>query len=93
MKRDDAARFGFLLGIPAIILSGLLELKEMLAHGLGAAELSSLAVGLVSSTVVSYLAIAWLVKFLQTHSTWVFICYRLVFGISLILLAANKLIR
>src|SRR5262249_15335634 len=60
LKRADAARFSFLLGIPAIILSGLLELKEMLSQGLDQAHSVDLAIGLIISTIVSYLSIAWL---------------------------------
>ena len=86
MKRADAARFSFLLGIPAIMLSGLLELKHMLEDGLGDAGAASLAVGLIVSTVVSYLSIVWLLRFLQNHSTWVFVLYRLIFGITVIVL-------
>lgn len=80
LNRPDAARFSFLLGIPAIVLSGILELKEMLSTGLGDAGYASLGVGLVVSAIVSYLSIAWLIKFLQNHSTWCFVIYRLIFG-------------
>jgi undecaprenyl-diphosphatase len=89
IKREDAARFSFLLGIPAITLSGLLELKELISHGLSDNGIASLAVGLITSLVVSYLAIAWLIKYLQKHSTWVFIVYRMIFGIGVLLFAFN----
>lgn len=92
LRREDAARFSFLLGIPAIVLSGLLELKSMLEHGLHGQSPSSLGVGLLFSTVVSYVAIWWLLNFLKTHSTKVFIVYRLVFGVAVIALAASGLI-
>ncbi len=91
-KRDEAARFSFLLGIPAIILSGLLELKHMLEHGLEGSGLINLGVGLLVSTIVSYAAIWWMLKFLKTHSTLVFVIYRLLFGISLIWLTASGVI-
>jgi undecaprenyl-diphosphatase len=42
-------------------------------------------VGIVSSAVVSWLAIAWLLRFLQHHSTWVFVIYRLCFGVAILL--------
>lgn len=93
LKRQDAARFSFLLGIPAIVLSGLLELKEMLHGGLEGAAMSNLLIGLMVSTVVSYAAIAWMLKYLQKHSTWVFVVYRLFFGISVLILAFNSIIR
>lgn len=88
-KRDEAARFSFLLGIPAIVLSGLLELKDMLKSGLGDAAMSGLIVGLVVSTIVSYLAIWWMLKFLKNHSTIIFVIYRLIFGAVTIWLAST----
>ncbi len=42
--------------------------------------------GILSAAVVSWLAIAWLLKFLQTNSTWPFVIYRLVFGVVLLAL-------
>jgi undecaprenyl-diphosphatase len=51
--------------------------------------LTSLVVGLVSSTVVSYLSIAWLIRYLQQHNTWIFVGYRLIFGVSLLLLSMS----
>lgn len=92
MKRADAARFSFLLGIPAITLSGLLELKDMVEHGLGDAAMSSLVVGLIVSAVVSYLSIAWLLRYLQNHSTIFFVAYRIIFGASVIALAQMAMI-
>jgi undecaprenyl-diphosphatase len=91
LKRAEAARFSFLLGIPAVTLAGLLELYHMVKDGLGSDStgLTSLAVGLVSSTVVSYLSIAWLIRYLQQHNTWIFVGYRLIFGVSLLLLSMS----
>ena len=80
LERSVGARFSFLLGIPAITLAGLVELKDLLSQGLTEASLLPLLVGVLSSAVFSYLAIAWLLRFLQTQSTWVFVWYRLVFG-------------
>ena len=93
LKRQDAARFSFLLGIPAIVLSGLVELWEAIKSGLGANSMIDLGLGLVVSAVVSYLAIAWLLKYLQMHSTWVFVVYRLLFGATIIVLSSASLIR
>ncbi len=82
-KRPDAARFSFLLGIPAITLAGLVELKDAFTEP-SAGGVLPLMVGIVSAAVVSWLAIDWLLKFLQRHSTWVFVIYRLLFGILLL---------
>lgn len=89
MKRDEAARFSFLLGIPAIVLSGLVELKHISSHALSGESMTSILVGLAAATVVSYAAIWWMIRFLKTHSTVVFIIYRLLFGIGVIALAMN----
>ncbi|NDG73852.1 MAG: undecaprenyl-diphosphate phosphatase [Synechococcaceae bacterium WB8_1B_136] len=87
-RRADAARFSFLLGIPAITLAGLVELKDAFSQPLSGGALP-LLVGIVSAAVVSWLAIAWLLRFLQNHSTWWFVGYRLVFGLSLLLFAGR----
>jgi undecaprenyl-diphosphatase len=93
LKRAEAARFSFLLGIPAVTLAGLLELYHMAQDGLGGdTGMTSLAVGLVSSTVVSYLSIAWLIRYLQQHNTWIFVGYRLIFGVSLLIMSMNGMI-
>ena len=83
-KRSDAARFSFLLGIPAISIAGLVELKEAFSQPVAGGVLP-LLVGIASSAVVSWLAIAWLLRFLQNHSTWWFVGYRLLFGLALLL--------
>ncbi|MCA9800406.1 MAG: undecaprenyl-diphosphate phosphatase [Cyanobacteria bacterium HKST-UBA02] len=93
LNRADAARFSFLLGIPAIVLSGLVELKELFEVGIGDSGLPALAIGLVASTVVSYLAIDWMIKFLEKHSTWVFVVYRVIFGIAVIAASSMHLIK
>ena len=88
-RRADAARFSFLLGIPAITLAGLVELKDAFSQPASAGPVP-LLVGILSSAVVSWLAIAWLLRFLQKHSTWWFVGYRLLFGLAL-LLGAGRL--
>jgi undecaprenyl-diphosphatase len=84
LERETAARFSFLLGIPAITLAGLVELKDLLSVGLSAAAIVPLVAGVISAGVFSYIAIAGLLRFLKTQSTWVFIWYRLVFGIAIL---------
>ena len=77
--RETAARFSFLLSIPAIAASGLLELKEAM-HKLPAGSYGSLAVATVVSGVVGYASIWFLLRYLRTHSTGVFIVYRVIVG-------------
>jgi undecaprenyl-diphosphatase len=82
--RETAARFSFLLSIPAILASGLLELKKAI-HILPDGSYGALLVGTLASAVVGYASIWFLLRFLRTHSTGIFIGYRLIIG-SLILL-------
>ena len=77
--RETAARFSFLLSIPAIAASGLLELKEAM-HKLPAGSYGSLGVATVVSGVVGYASIWFLLRYLRTHSTGVFIVYRVIVG-------------
>ncbi len=88
LERETAARFSFLLGIPAISLSGLVELlgliKDVQQGNIANSEMLTLLAGIVSSAIFSYLAIAWLVEFLKTQSTWVFVWYRVIFGIAIL---------
>jgi undecaprenyl-diphosphatase len=87
-RRAEAARFSFLLGIPAITLAGLVELKEAFSEPISGGVLP-LLVGIASSALVSWLAIAWLLRFLQNHSTWWFVGYRLFFGAGVIVWATR----
>lgn len=77
--RETAARFSFLLSIPAIAASGLLELKEAIEK-LPAGSYGSLAVATIVSGAVGYASIWFLLRFLRTHSTGVFIVYRVIVG-------------
>jgi len=79
LTRETAARFSFLLSIPAIAASGLLELKEA-TEKLPAGSYGSLAVATVVSGAVGYASIWFLLRFLRTHSTGVFIVYRVIVG-------------
>jgi undecaprenyl-diphosphatase len=86
--RETAARFSFLLSMPAIAASGLLELKaalRLLPHD----SLTTLAVGTVVSAVVGYASIWFLLRYLRTHTTGVFIGYRLIVGIAILIMLFN----
>jgi undecaprenyl-diphosphatase len=89
LERAAAARFSFLLGIPSITLIGLVELKNAIEVGFTGVSAPSLIVGTLSAAFFSYLSIAWLLKFLQTNNTFVFIIYRLIFGV--VILAALQM--
>ena len=81
--RETAARFSFLLSIPAIAASGLLELKEAMVK-LPPGSYVSLAVATVVSGLVGYASIWFLLRFLRTHSTAVFIGYRILIGAAIL---------
>ncbi|MBD2214392.1 undecaprenyl-diphosphate phosphatase [Calothrix sp. FACHB-156] len=84
LERETAARFSFLLGIPAITLAGLVELKDVVGAGLSSDAIIPLVAGVISAAIFSYIAIAGLLRFLKTQSTWVFIWYRLAFGVAIL---------
>ena len=77
--RETAARFSFLLSIPAIAASGLLELKEAVEK-IPPDTYAALAVATIVSGIVGYASIWFLLRFLRTHSTGVFIIYRVIVG-------------
>jgi undecaprenyl-diphosphatase len=85
LTRETAARFSFLLSMPAIAASGLLELREAV-HKLPHGSSGALIVATVVSGIVGYASIWFLLRFLRTHSTGIFIIYRVIVG-ALILAA------
>jgi undecaprenyl-diphosphatase len=90
LDRPSAARFSFLLSVPAVVLSGLLELGSIASGeegqqvGAGALVLATLL-----AFVSGYAAIAFLLRFLATHSTVVFVVYRVALGILVLALTAS----
>jgi len=91
LTRETAARFSFLLSIPAVAASGLLELPKAL-HSINTGW-SAIVVATIISGVSGYLSIAFLLRYLQRHSTHVFIAYRIGLGILLFgLLASEKVL-
>ena len=89
--RETAARFSFLLSIPAIAASGLLELKEAVAH-LPGGSYPALAVATIVSGLVGYASIWFLLRYLRTHSTGIFIGYRLIVGFTILALLLTRTI-
>ena len=79
--RETAARFSFLLSIPAIVLSGLFEMKDIGAEG--SVPWGPTIVATVVSFAVGYAAIAWLLRWLTSHSVLVFTIYRIVVGLGI----------
>lgn len=82
-KRETAARFSFLLSIPAITASGLLELRKALKI-LPHESLTALVVGTIVAAVVGYLSIWFLLSYLKRHTTTVFVVYRVALGVAIL---------
>lgn len=87
LKREDAARFSFLLSIPATTLAGLFELKHLLEMN-PAMRPSNLVlwVGTIVSFASGLVAIAGLLRFLRSRTTLVFVAYRIALGVLLLVL-------
>jgi undecaprenyl-diphosphatase len=83
LKREAAARFSFLLSIPAILASGILQLFEALRF-VDQAMIVNLIISTIVSGVSGYLAIDFLLKYLKKNSTFIFIYYRIGLGIFII---------
>lgn len=93
-KREAAARFGFLLAIPAVLASGLFSLPDAF-HPEGAGQSATglqLLVGTVIAFVVGYAAIAWFLKFLVRHSMYWFVGYRVIVGVTVLILLGTGVI-
>jgi undecaprenyl-diphosphatase len=84
MERETAAKFSFLLGLPAVILAGTVELHTLFKAGLDANGWFILLVGLISASISAFLAIYGLLRYLEQRSTWIFVWYRLIMGVFLL---------
>ena len=82
--REDAARFSFLLSVPAVVLSGLFELRKI--GGEGGTSWGPTIVATVVAFAVGYAAIAWLLRWLTSHSMLVFAVYRVALGVLVLAL-------
>ena len=86
LNRADAARFSFLLGTPLIFAASVKAVADAVADGLSGSEALDLLVGGLTSAAVGFLAIWWLLRYLQRASTLVFVGYRIGLGLVLLLL-------
>ena len=79
--REDAARFSFLMSIPALLGAGVVALKDLFeVPGLLASLAAPLAVGFLAAAITGYIAIRWLLGYLKGHTLNIFVIYRFVFG-------------
>jgi len=84
LRREVAARFSFLLGVPAILAAAGREALELRHVELGADGPVLFAVGLSASAVVGYLTIKYFLRYLGTHRLDVFAYYRLALALALV---------
>lgn len=89
IRRDEAARFSFLLGAPAIFGAGLLQLADVASTDTASIvdNLLPLAVGFIASAVVGALAIRFLLAYLRNRTLYLFAVYCLVFGGAIVALS------
>ena len=92
LNREAAARFSFLLSVPAVLASGALQLYEALKF-----IDPTMAVNIIVSTIVSgisgYLSIDFLLKYLKKNTTFIFVFYRIALGIFILILLFNNIIQ
>jgi len=83
IKREDAARFSFLLSVPAVVLSGLFELRTFIVSVKSGEELIwiNIIAGVISAFISGYFSIDFLLKYLKNHKTYVFVIYRVLLGL------------
>jgi undecaprenyl-diphosphatase len=86
-QREAATRYAFLLAIPAVVGAGLFELKEI-PNGDNSYGWGPTIVATVVSFLIGYAAIAWLLRYVTTHSYLPFVIYRVVLGTLTLALAA-----
>lgn len=89
-EREAAARFSFLLSIPAVVLSGLYEASDIGKDGTTSWGPTILAT--IISFVVGYASIAWLLRWLMSHSVLVFTVYRVVVGVAILALVGTGVV-
>lgn len=88
LRREEATRFSFLLGMPAICGAGLLQFAHLARHG-PESGWTALAIALLASAVSGYWSIGFLIRFLKTHRTDLFAAYRIILGVMVLWLASR----
>jgi len=84
MTREAAARFSFFLSTPIIGAAVSKAVVDGVRHGFPAVDTSAMVAGIVVSGIVGYLSIAFLLRYLATHSTYIFVYYRILLGLVVI---------
>ena len=93
LDRVAAARFSFLLSVPAVVLSGVYQLGDVVSGSAeGGVGLAPTALATLLAFVSGYISIAFLLRFLTTHTTAVFVAYRVALGVLVLVLAGTGVI-
>ncbi|MBZ0180568.1 MAG: undecaprenyl-diphosphatase UppP [Melioribacteraceae bacterium] len=92
LKRETAARFSFLLSVPAILGSGLLEFYESL-NFIDFDGFINLFVATIAAAISGYLTIEFLLRFLRKNTTFIFIYYRIAIGMTIFILIYSALVK
>jgi undecaprenyl-diphosphatase len=92
LRREEAARFSFLMSVPVTAAAAGLSLAEAAGEGMDAHEAAMFLAGSVSSAVVGYLAIKFLLGFLANHTLRVFAYYRFALAalVAVVLLSSSS---
>lgn len=91
LRREAAARFSFLLGVPAVVGAAAFELRHLVSDGFANGDQLVFFAGMLTSGIVGYLSIAFLLRFLVRNSTMIFTVYRVAFGLLVLGLLATGL--
>jgi undecaprenyl-diphosphatase len=91
LTRPTAVRYSFLLAIPAVIAAGLFQILDVFAVGGPGLQpsVAQLVVATLIAAAVGYAAIAWLLRYVEGHSVYLFVWYRLALGIVVLTLLAT----
>ncbi|MBN1278222.1 MAG: undecaprenyl-diphosphatase UppP [Chlorobium sp.] len=93
LSRETAARFSFLLSLPSVFAAGIYQLyKTRDVIFTSPDNLAAILVATIVSGIVGYASIAFLLNYLKNHSTTIFILYRFILGVTILLLVATGLI-
>mgnify|MGYP000925860551 FL=1 len=89
LTREAATRYSFLLSVPAVVLSGVFELRKV---GDGGLEVGPTIVATIFAFIFGYLTIAWLLKYVRTHNFSIFVAYRVILGVIVLALSLGGVI-
>jgi undecaprenyl-diphosphatase len=92
MHRKDAIEFSFLLGVPTLLAAGAYQLARALKENAAAvqAEAPMLALGTIVSAITAFIAVKWMLSYLQRNTFIIFGWYRIILGILIFGFAATE---